>query len=169
MVLSYSKPTYPQRKQDKTIKLLTQDQAEEQKVMAERDYRFIQCILKWMNIVKTSEFKSSLIQMWSMDEQQCISGKLLELQNFRLHPRTSEPKSAFLATSPTQRICVDIAAWGVPDNLSPRYNHLPYTCYLMEVVSNKHARKLLRGFFVFCFFSSFSGRRVIHTYFFHSE
>ena len=62
MVLSYSKPTYPQRKQDKTIKLLTQDQAEEQKVMAERDYRFIQCILKWMNIVKTSEFKSLLIQ-----------------------------------------------------------------------------------------------------------
>lgn len=130
--------------------------------MVERDYRFIQCILKWMKKLKTSEFKSLLIQMLSMDEQQCIIGKLLELQNFRLHPRSSESKSAFLATCLTQMMYMDVEAWAVLDKPSLRYNYLPYTCYLMELVSNKHVKKFLWFcLFVFFFFWKKSDSHIL--------
>ena len=136
--------------------------------MVERDYRFIQCIYKWMKKLKTSEFKSLLIQMLSMDEQQCITGKLLELQNFRLHPRSSESQSAFLATCPTQMMCMDVEAWAVSDNPSLRYNHLPYTCYLMELVSNKHVKKFLWFCLFVCFLLFLEEEWFTHT-FFNSE
>ena len=40
--------------------------------MVKRDYIFIQGILfiLWMKKLQTSEFKSLVIQMWSMDQQQ---------------------------------------------------------------------------------------------------
>lgn len=53
----------------------------------------LQVLLHIQYLLQSSTF--FLLKVWSMASSICISWKLLEMQNPRLHPKPAEPDSAF--------------------------------------------------------------------------